>query len=90
MEKLTLAVTKILVTEIFQNYSELDMVIQDNASNWLWTVDSSMLVCNMLVNVGLATQLANTARDQTKSAICHAKRTKPELVVPDGETVCLN
>lgn len=85
-----MAASKIKETEIFQSYSEQDMVIQENASKWPWMVDSSLLVCNMLVNVGSVTLLVNTARDQTKNAICHARRTQAEPVVLDGETVSSN
>jgi hypothetical protein len=66
------------------------MVIQRNASNLPWMVDTNLSVCNMLVNVGSVTRSENTARDQTKNAICHAEKILAEPVVQAGETASLN
>jgi hypothetical protein len=44
----------------------------------------------MLVNVGSVTRSENTARDQTKNAICHAEKILAEPVVQAGETASLN
>jgi len=56
-------------TEIFQTSSELVMVIHPNASKWQWMLVINTLVCNIEENVGEVTLWANTARDQTVSAI---------------------
>jgi hypothetical protein len=56
-----------LVTEIFQPLSELDMVTHQSALRWLKTKASNMLVCNSEENAGEATLMASTERDQTLS-----------------------
>lgn len=85
-----MAAIKIKAAEIFQNYLEQDMVIQENASNWPWMVDSNSLVCNMLENVGSVTLSVNMVRELTKNVICHVRRTQAEPAVLDGETASSN
>jgi hypothetical protein len=46
-----------------------------------------MLDSNTVVNAGLVTNLASTAKDQILNAQCHARRAKIETVEMDGETV---
>jgi len=85
-----MAASRMQVIETFHNYSEQAMVIQENASKWLWKGDISLLECNMLVSVGSEAQLESMVKDQIKNATCHARKTAQGLVVQDGETVFSN
>jgi hypothetical protein len=68
MVKNLLVATKIEEIEIFQSCLEQVTVDLQDASNLLWMLVTSMLVCNTEDNVGPVTLTVNTARDQTESA----------------------
>merc|ERR1719197_1161765 len=65
------------------------MEILKHASSKPKPRDSNTLVCNSPENAEWTTKSVDMARDQTKNAICHVRRTLAEPAVPAGETVCL-
>lgn len=62
------AALKMLETEIFQIYSEMDTEVQKLASKKQWMQDINMLVFSLEENAGLEILLVNTERDQTLNA----------------------
>jgi hypothetical protein len=55
--------TKTKAIETSQPLSEKRVVNQENASKWLKTRDSNMLVCNMVENAGEVTLEESMERD---------------------------